>query len=134
VNVCATPPRLAVRIKVCAAVTDVAVAVKLALLDPCGISTAAGTVTAAALLARFTVNPPPGAALLSVTVQASVPDPVNEPVAQVNELSVGKMEIEPVPLKPMASVPPPAALLARVRIPVTAPVAVGVNCTITPID
>jgi hypothetical protein len=115
-------------------VTDVAAAVKLALADPCGICTADGTVTAAALLARFTVNPPLGATLLSVTVQASVPDPVNEPVAQVNEFSVGKIETVPEPLKPMASVPPPAALLAKVKIPVAAPVAVGVNWTVTPID
>jgi hypothetical protein len=125
---------LAVRITVCAVVTDVAVAVKLALEDPCGICTAAGTVTAAALLATPTVNPPLGAALFSVTVHASVPGPVNEAVAQVNELRVGKMAIVPVPLRPIASVPPPAALLARVKTPVTAPVAVGVNCTVIPID
>lgn len=125
---------LAVRITVCAEVTDVAVAVKLAPMDPCGICTAAGAVTAAALLARFTVNPPTGAALLSVTVQASVPDPVNEPLAQVSELSVGRIAIVPVPLSPMARVPPPAALLASVKIPVTAPAAEGVKWTVTPTD
>ena len=114
--------------------TAVAVAVKPAQVDPAGICTAPGTVTAAALLARSTVNPLAGAGPLRVTVQASVAEPVSELFAQLSELSVGKMAMVPVPLRPIATVPPVAALLARVKIPDTVPVVLGVNCTVTAID
>jgi hypothetical protein len=125
---------LAVNVTVCAVLTEVAVAVKLALLDPAGIATAAGTVTAAALLARSTLKPPLGAAPLMATVHASLAGPVSELLAQLNELSVGKIAMVPVPLRPIAIVPPPVALLARDKTPVTAPTAVGVNCTVIAID
>ena len=52
-----------------------------------GTVTKAGTVTEALLLERFTVSPPLGAAPFSVTVQASVPDPAIDELAQVSALS-----------------------------------------------
>jgi hypothetical protein len=61
--------------------------VKLALVVLAATVTDAGTVTEASLLARFTANPPLGAAAVSVTVQASVPVPVIEPLAHLIALS-----------------------------------------------
>jgi hypothetical protein len=49
--------------------------------------TEAGTVTAALLLARLTVNPPLGATALKVTVQATVPAPVSDPLEHESALS-----------------------------------------------
>jgi hypothetical protein len=46
----------------------------------------AGTVTAVLLLERLTVSPPLGAAALSVTVQASLTDPVMDVLLQENAL------------------------------------------------
>ena len=54
-------------------VTAATVAVKLAEVAPAVTVTDEGTVTEAELLARFTVNPPVGAAAVNVTVQVSVP-------------------------------------------------------------
>jgi hypothetical protein len=48
----------------------------------------AGTVTAALKLFRLTTIPPSGAAPPSVTVQASVPDPVMDALAHVSALNV----------------------------------------------
>ena len=50
-----------------------AVAVKPAVVAPADAVTLAGTVAFALLLASATVNPPPGAAPLRVTVHAEVP-------------------------------------------------------------
>ena len=58
---------------------------KLALLEPAGMVSEAGTVTAESLLDRFMVKPPLGAAALSPTVQLSVPAPVMVPLEQLNE-------------------------------------------------
>jgi hypothetical protein len=52
-----------------------------------GTITVAGTVTAALLLDRLTTRPPLGAAVFSVTVQASVPAPVMDPMLQVKALN-----------------------------------------------
>jgi hypothetical protein len=125
---------VAVSITVVAVVTVVAAAVNAALLDPAGISTVAGTVTAAELLARLTLIPPVGAAPFSVTVQASVADPVKEPFAQLNEESSGRIAIVPEPLSAIAIVPPFVALLVTVNTPFVAPVVVGLNCTLTTAD
>jgi len=83
------------------------------------------------LLARFTLIPPVGALPFMVTVQASVAAPVREFVVQANEDTPGRIAIVPVPLSPIASVPLFVALLVRVRVPDTAPLAVGTNCTVT---
>jgi hypothetical protein len=69
------------------AVTAVAVAVKVAVVAPAATVTLAGTVTAALLLVRVTVCPPVAAAPARVTVQASVPAPVNCAFAQVRPLT-----------------------------------------------
>ncbi len=121
----------AVSTAVCAVLTAVAVAVKLALVAPPAICTDGGTVTAVLLLDRFTLIPPVGAAELTVTVQASVPAPVREPVVQLKADTLGRIAIVPVPLRATATVPLFVALLVRVRVPVTAPLASGTNCTVT---
>ncbi len=84
-KVSATLPALAVRVTVRAVLTDETVAVKLAVVAPAATVTVAGTVTDELLLARLTAKPPVGAAAFRVTVQLSVPAPVIEPLAQLNE-------------------------------------------------
>lgn len=83
-KVWATFPALAVSVTVCAEVTEETVAVKLAVFDPAGTVTEAGTVTSLLLLAKLTANPAVAAAVFRVTVQLSVPGPVIEPLAQVS--------------------------------------------------
>jgi hypothetical protein len=106
--------------------TAVTAAEKLALVAPDATVTEAGTVTAALLLARFTVNPLLAAAAFRVTVQLSVPAPVIELEAQVNPVSTGT----PVPLSATLVVVPVDELLVRVSVPLAAPAAVGSNCTV----
>jgi hypothetical protein len=84
-KVSVTLPALAVRVAVWAVVTEETVAVKAAVVAPAATVTVAGTVTALLLLARLTVNPPVAAAAFSATVQESVPAPVIDPLAQLNE-------------------------------------------------
>ena len=121
----------AVSVAVCAVLTAVAVAVKLALLAPDAMTTDGGTVTAALLLARFTLIPPVGAVPLTLTVHESVAAPVTEFVVQVSDDRAGRIAIVPVPLSPIASVPLPVALLVMVSVPDRAPLVVGSNCTVT---
>jgi hypothetical protein len=78
-----TPPALAVSVTDCAVLTADAVAVNPALVALAGTVIEAGIVTALLLLDRLTGNPPLGAAELNVTVQASVPAPVNVELLQV---------------------------------------------------
>ena len=52
-----------------------------------GTVTEAGTVAAGLLLDRLTVSPPDGAAMFSVTVQASVPAPVMDAPEQESALN-----------------------------------------------
>jgi hypothetical protein len=120
-----TLPALAVKVTVCAVLTEETVAVKLALLAPAATVTEAGTVTAVLLLARLTVNPPLAAAAFSVTVQLSVPAPVMDPLAQVSALNTGT----PVPLRLTTVDDPLEEVLVMVSWPVTAPALVGSNCT-----
>jgi hypothetical protein len=89
VNVFEAPPALAVSITVCAVLTDVTVAEKLAVVAPAGTVTVAGTVTAELLLPRLTASPPVTAAEVRVTAQLSVPAVVIELLEQLTELSVG---------------------------------------------
>ena len=80
-----TLPELAVRVAVCAVLTEETVAVKDAVVEPAATVTEAGTVTDELLLARLTLMPPLGAAALSATVQESVPAPVIDPLTQLSE-------------------------------------------------
>ena len=105
--------------------TEETVAEKLAVAEPAGTVTDAGTVTALLLLARFTVKPPLAAAEFRVTVQLSVPAPVIELLLQLNPLSTGT----PLPLRLMMVDVPLDELLVSVSCPVAAPAAVGSNCT-----
>ena len=120
-----TPFALAVSVAVCAVLTDAAVAVNTALVAPDATVTAAGSVTAALLLERFTINPPLGAAAFSVTVQTSVPDPVREALVQETALTTGM----PVPLRLIAEMGLVEELLEMVSCPTADPEAAGLNCT-----
>jgi hypothetical protein len=97
-----TPLALAVRVAVCAVLTEETVAVKPAVVEPAATVTVAGTVTALSLLERLTLKPPLGAAAFSATVQESVPAPEIDPLAQLNEdrLAVDALGDVPVPLDP----------------------------------
>jgi hypothetical protein len=72
--------------------------VKPALVAFAGIVTVAGIVTAELLLVRLTLSPPLAAPEFSVTVQASVPDPVMEPLMQERALNAAGAAV-PVPLR-----------------------------------
>jgi hypothetical protein len=128
-----TPPALAVRVTACPVVTDDTVAVNPALLALAGTTTVAGTVTAALLLARDTLKPPLPAAPLSVTVQASLPDPVIDALLQESALSNPDTAV-PVPVRPTTAVPLLEEVLWMVSAPVTAPAAVGSNFTLRVTD
>jgi hypothetical protein len=105
-----TLPELAVRVADCAVPTDVTVAVKATLVAFAGTMTVAGTVTAALLLDRLTLRPLLGAAALSVTVHASVPDPVMEPLLQEMPLNAADTAV-PVPLRVITAAAPVEELL-----------------------
>jgi hypothetical protein len=102
-------------------------AVKPVLLDPAGTVTDAGTVTALLLLDRPITSPPLPAAALNVTVQASLPDPVNELELQLSPLSAPAADC-PVPLRLIAAVVGDA-LSETVTLPLAAPVTVGSKVT-----
>jgi hypothetical protein len=121
-----TPLAPAVRVAVCGVLTEETVAVKAAAVEPAATVTEAGTVTDELLLARLTVKPPVAAAAFKVAVQLSIPDPVNDPLAQLSPLSTGT----PVPLRVMSVDVPVEELLVRVSEPEAAPAAVGSNCTV----
>jgi hypothetical protein len=111
-------------------VTEDTVAVKLALEAPAATVTEGGTVTAELLLATLTANPPLGAVAFSVTVQSSVPDPVNEPFAQLRPFSTGT----PAPLRLMTFVVPVDESLVNVSVPGSVPATLGSNLTINVAD
>jgi hypothetical protein len=76
------PPALAVRVAVCAVLTDDTVAVNPVLVEVAGTVTEEGSVTALLLLERLTTAPPLGADPVNVTVHASVPAPVMDELVQ----------------------------------------------------
>jgi hypothetical protein len=129
VNVVEAPPAVAVRIAVWAELTAVAVAEKVALVAPDATVTVTGIVTALLLLVRFTFAPPLGAAMLRVTVQLSVADPVMDAFVHARALTAGAV---PVPLRVMtvAGFVEPALDELSVREPESAPAAVGSNVTV----
>ena len=120
-------PVVAVKVVACVVVTDAMVAEKAALVALAGTVTVAGRVTAASLLLRLTLCPPLPAAALRVTVQASVPEPVIEPLAQESALNVlgAAGAAVPVPLRLITAVGLAAELLTKVSCPVTALAAEG---------
>ena len=99
-----TLPALAVRVTACAVVTEDTVAVNPALVALAGTTTVAGTVTAALLLVRPTLKPPLPAAVVSVTVQASLPDPVIDALLQDSALNAAGTAV-PVPVRLITAVP-----------------------------
>jgi hypothetical protein len=101
-----TLPELAVRVTACAAVTADTVAANPALVALAGTTTVAGTVTAALLLARFTLRPPLPAAAVRATVQLSLPDSVIEALVQESELNATGTAV-PVPVALFTAVPQP---------------------------
>lgn len=70
-------------------VTAETVAVKVALVAPAATVTLAGTVADALLLASVTAMPLVGAAAVRVSVQLSVPSPVNDALLQERLESIG---------------------------------------------
>ena len=68
-----------------------------------GTVTEVGTLTAVLLEARLTLTPPVGAAPLSVTVQASVVEPVSDELLQERLLNAGVLTV-PVPDKLITAV------------------------------
>jgi len=95
-NVSATPPALAVRVAVCAVLTEEAAAMKLTVVDPDCTVTEFGTVTAESLLDRLTAKPQVAAAEFRVTVQLSVPAPEIDPLTQVMPVNIGISGVVPV--------------------------------------
>ena len=71
-----TPPALAVMVTGVDAVTELVAIAKVALVAPCTTVTLAGTAAAGLLLDSVAVNPPDGAALVSVTVPCDEVPPV----------------------------------------------------------
>jgi hypothetical protein len=125
-----TVPEVAVKVAACAVATEAMVAEKAALVALAGTVTVAGSVTAASLLERLTFSPPLPAAALRVTVQASVPEPVIEPLEQESALSVPGTTV-PVPLRLITADGFVEELLVRVRAPLAAPAAKGSKWTVS---
>ena len=101
------------RVTACVVVTEPTVAVNAALVALAGTVTEPGTVTATLLLDRLTAKPPAGAAVVNVTVQASVPEPVIDDVLHVIPLS--EAVIVPVPVRARVEVLPFVELLEMVN-------------------
>jgi len=94
-----------------------------------GMVTVLGIVTAELLLDRFTLSPPLGAAAVSVTVHASVPDPAMTPLLQDSALNAAEpVPVVPVPFRVTTGVPVVEELVPIVSRPVAVPSAAGLNC------
>jgi hypothetical protein len=126
VKVLVTDPAVAVKVTGVAVETEDTVAVKLPVVEPAAAVTDEGTVTAALLLARPTENPPVAAAVLRVTVQESVPEPLMDELVQEMAVSTGT----PVPLSVTVVDVPVEELLEMANWPEAAPAAVGSNSTV----
>jgi hypothetical protein len=97
VQVCVSPPDVAVSVAVCAVLTADTVAVKLAVVAPAATVTVEGTATAVLLLNRLTDWPPVPAAVFNVTVHVSVPALAIDPFAHVSPLRSTPLGSEPDP-------------------------------------
>jgi hypothetical protein len=98
------PLALAVIVTACAVATEDTAAVNPALAAPAGTVAEFGTVTAGLLRDRFTIRPLLGARVLSVTVHASLSDPVITPLLQDSALSAAGAAV-PEPLRLIIAVP-----------------------------
>jgi hypothetical protein len=97
----------AVNVTFCVAPTDSTFAVKDVLVAFAGTVSEAGTVTPGLLLERVTLNPPLGAAALSVIVQESLPETVMEALAQESVLNAAPVVAGvPVAGDPVLPLPP----------------------------
>ena len=105
----------------------------MALVAAAATVTDAGTTTALLPLARLTLIPPVGAAPESVTVQVSLPAPVMLAFWQERAFRDGAT-LMPVPLRLTVVVGLVYELLVMPSCPVTAPAAVGLNCTASTMD
>lgn len=94
---------LALSVTACVVAVHCEFAVNAALVAFAGTVTVAGTVTAALLLERLTLSPPLGAGELSVTVQASLSNPIREALLQESALSAPGAT--PAPLSGVVPVP-----------------------------
>jgi hypothetical protein len=106
-------------------------AVNPAVFAPAGTVSVVGKATAALLLAKLTTKPPLEAALLSVTVHPSDPDPVIEPMMH-ERLAIDGVGVEvdmPEPLSCTTVVGRSAALLVMVTCPDAVPPAEGLKRT-----
>ena len=122
------PPAFAVIVTACAVATEDTVAVNPALVAFAGTVNVLGTVTSELLVDRFTLSPPFGAAAVSVTVHASLPDPVMAPLLQLSALNaVGPVTVVPVPLSVITGVAVVEESVATVSCPVAVPAAAGLN-------
>jgi len=119
-------PDFAVNIAVSDVLGTVTVALKLAVVVPATTVTEDGTVTAALLLDKLTVNPPAPAAAFRLTVQMSVPDAIIAPFAHTSASTVDS----PVPDRVTIRGAPSVELFANVIVPVDVPAAAGSNCTL----
>lgn len=127
-NVVDAPPPLAVSVAVCDELTAATDAVNAALVPLAATETDAGTVTAALLLARLTLNPLEDAAAVSVTVHASDPAPVMEDVLQETLLTAAVAT--PAPLI-LTTTLPWDELLATVSTPVKLLTLKGANLNVS---
>lgn len=126
-KVSVTPFAEADKVTVCATFTALTFTENVALLVPAATVTVAGTEIAGLLLATLTANPPLAAAVLSASVQVSVPAPVMDALVQLSPVSAGT----PVPLRLTAVDPPVEELLFRASEPEAVPAAVGSNTTLS---
>lgn len=104
-----TPSALEVRVTLWAEETVVILAVNPMLVVPEATVTDAGTVTAVLLLASATRNPVPGAAVVKLMVQESVPAAVTEALLQASELSDGTAALE----LPLTTRPPQPVMMTQ---------------------
>jgi len=104
---------LAVSVTACADVTDDTLAVNPALVAFAGTANVAGTVAAALLLARLTLKPPLPAAVVSVTVQLSLPGPVIDALLQ--ESALNAPSVVPVAVELTTAVPQPDSATTRLQ-------------------
>jgi hypothetical protein len=93
-----TLPAIAVSVAGWLVATEDTVAVNDVLVAFAGTVTLAGAATAALLLTTLTTKPPVVAALVSVTVHTSVPEPVREEVMHESPLSAAGTGV-PLPLR-----------------------------------
>jgi hypothetical protein len=122
-DVCEAPLKVAVTLTFWFELKAPALAEKVADAEPAATVTEAGTLSAALLLDRLTVDPPVGAAAFRVTVQ--VLEPPEAKLVGVQEIPVSTGM--PVPLMLIASEAPVDELLASISWPLAAPAAVGSN-------